>query len=32
MEADDCALSMPMLFVPKVLFLKRWHRGKPDRG
>jgi hypothetical protein len=32
MEADGCKLSTPMLFVPKVLFLKRWHRGKPDRG
>ena len=32
MEAGGTTLSTPMLFVPKVLFLKRWHRGKPDRG
>jgi hypothetical protein len=32
MVSDGLWLSTPMLFVPKVLFLKRWHRGKPDRG
>jgi len=21
-----------MLFTPKIIFLKRWHRGKPERG
>jgi len=30
MQAARCRITM--LFVPKIVFLKRWHRGKPDRG